>query len=516
MIVSEAAFDAPSLSIFSAILALACSGCCDSSSSDSKGSIPVTNSTEFFIHVVSSGGGTEEYVAPGATVTVSEGEITALISPGQGTKGIVQESTSCCTNDDNSKSCGTMTVTSDASGVSAQLEQPTCTGGGSCPYVYAGEVLAGESLVGALNRGAAREDVIVLPSLQPVDGSYRVRIAAELKETEYIDAAWLEVVDHPSGVRIVKDREGVVRAASEPGTPGRVTLASGETLGQVLDADDGVYWEGRGRDRMLDRKIRDWVDITFARPEGKSQATLLVHGRNTALVQDAYHEYMAAFGPGLPKLMRAMTRFSKYGPALQGYLRDAGFSLDVSLKRPEGWTAVEPVGPVGPAGEQTIAVPIDLPSDGSANITVRVAMLPGAWLLDSVVMSSGAPIPASSKRLDAVGSVRRPSGPASAESVDLAAIAHRDGSQVQLNTGSSIELRFVDPPRDPGIERTAALHLFGYYEENDRSPKRCIKWRALLRESLSDNSFAHHVLKRLASQDVVDRYADEANVRRPR
>jgi hypothetical protein len=500
-----------------AILALVCSGCCDSGSSSSKGRVPVTNSTQYFIHVLSSGGGSEEYVEPGDTVTVTEGEITALIAPGQGAKGIVQEFASCCSNSDDSVDCGSVTVTPDAGGLAAAQTQPTCSGG-SCPYVYSDDKLTGESLVGALNRGGARDDVIVLPDLQPRDGSYRVRVAAELNETEFIDEAWLEVLDHPSGVRIAKDLDGVVRAVGEASVPSRVTAANGESLGQVLDSDDGIDWEGRGRDRdrMIGGKIRDWVEITFRRPESEAKATLLVHGRNSSLLQDAYHEYMAGFGPGLPKLMRAMTKLSKYGPALQGYLRDSGFSLDVSLKRHEGWASIGTVGPVGTAGEQTVAVPIDLPSDGSDTVTVRVAMLPGGWLLDSAAMAFGPTIHVSSQRVSAAGSVRSPGDKEPASRADLETIAHRDGSHLRVNTRTSIELRFIDPPREAGVDRTVALHLSGYYEENDASPKRCIKWRALLKESLQENSFAHHVLKRLAYEDLVDRYADEAEVRRPR
>src|SRR6185503_4872251 len=98
----------------------------------------------------------------------------------------------------------------------------------------------------------------------------------------------------------------------------------------------------------------------------------------------------------------------------------------------------------------------------------------------------------------------------------LEAVLFSDDSILPIETGDSLVLQFPTPtaPNPPaGLEQTAVLHVVGYYEENDRSPKPCINWKRLIAASHQDNSFARHVLERLSHQNVVDRYAEEAGVR---
>jgi len=360
---------------------------------------------------------------------------------------------------------------------------------------------------------------MVLSRLSVEGGSYRVRIATELDETDYVDAVWLEVVDHPAGTQVVKDSTGTLHLVKEPRAPRRAVDAGKHELGKLFDADDDAHWEGRDRDHTLDGKIRDWVELSFARPPGARRAILLVRGRNTQLLQDAYHEYIAGFGPGMSKLMRFMTSVESYRPRLDRYLAESGFSLDVALSVGGAWKATDPVKPVGPAGEQTIAVPFELPARASEEVRVRLAMLPGAWLVDSVLMSFDATTSVPSRRLDATSALRPPGDVGQPSAAALAAIAVNDESSLRLETGESLVLRFAEPPANgppSSFERSAVLHVIGYYEENDRSPGRCVNWKRLLSASRQENSFAHHVLERLSFQDVVDRYAEESGIRSPR
>jgi hypothetical protein len=146
-------------------------------------------------------------------------------------------------------------------------------------------------------------------------------------------------------------------------------------------------------------------------------------------------------------------------------------------------------------------------------------MLPGAWLVDSARISFAEATNVSVQRLDASSSLRTQADSGKPSATTLEAISSSDGSTLRLETGDSLVLQFAAPAAanpPAGLERTAVLHVAGYYEENDRSPKRCIKWKRLLAASHRDNSFASHVLDRLSHQNVVDRYAEEAEVRSPR
>jgi hypothetical protein len=517
----------PCASRLLAALALACGGCCGGGDdSEGVGSVEVRNQTPYFVHFLHPDHN-RLYVEPGASEALhvsSSREITILIAPGQEAKGMVEDHASCCSTggEGGNLDCASVVANWDpgAGQLSADVTPPQCAGGsGSCPYVYSGTdpVLQGESLVGALNRGAARHDVMVLSPLLPEDGSYRVRIAAELDETDYIDAAWLALVDHPAGSRIAKDSAGNLRVVRTSLSARRASDTERE-LGQKLDLDDGAAWEGKNPDRTLDGKIRDWIEIDFPRPPSTTRAILLVRGRNTHLLQDAYHEYLAGFGPGLKKLMRLTTSVHGYRSRLDRYLAESGFSLEVAVKDGEGWRAADPVKPVGPAAEQTIAVPLELPADGAAEVRVRLAMLPGAWIVDSARISFDEATDLSMQRIDASSALRTLADSGKSSATTLQAVSSAGESTLRVETGDSLVLQFPAPAASKppaGLERTAVLHVVGYYEENDRSPKPCINWKRLLRASHQDNSFARHVLDRLSHQKVVDRYAEEAGVRSP-
>ncbi|MBK7408273.1 MAG: hypothetical protein IPJ40_09545 [Saprospirales bacterium] len=83
----------------------------------------------------------------------------------------------------------------------------------SCPYVYAnnGEtfVMEGEIYSGAIFKGLERHDYLPLPSIQPVDNTYELRIANELKEQQHTNLANLIVVNHPEGSRVLMDQDGI-------------------------------------------------------------------------------------------------------------------------------------------------------------------------------------------------------------------------------------------------------------------------------------------------------------------
>ena len=518
----------PRASRLLAAFALACGGCCSGGGGDDSegvGTVEVRNQTPYFVHFLHPDEN-RLYVEPGASETLAANasrQITILISPGQDAKGMVEDAADCCSTNSDSATldCASVVANWNAGQLSAEVTSPPCTGGGgSCPYVYSGgdEVLHGESLVGALNRGAARDDVTVLSPLLPEDGSYRVRIAAELDETEHIDAAWLALFDHPAGSRMAKDSAGNLRAVPTALVARRASDGERD-LGKKLDSDDGAAWEGKNPDRLLDGKIRDWVELDFPRPPAATRAILLVRARNTHLLQDAYHEYLAGFGPGLPKLMRLTTSVHGYRSRLDRYLAESGFSLEVAVKDGDGWRAVDPVKPVGPAAEQTIAVPLELPADGRTEVRVRLAMLPGAWSVNSARISFEEATEVSMQRIDASSASRTKADSGKSSTATLEAISSSDESILRVETGDSLVLEFPAPAasRPPaGLLRTAVLHVVGYYEENDRSPKPCINWKRLLTASHQDNSFARHVLRRLSHQNVVDRYAEEAGVRSPR
>jgi hypothetical protein len=500
-----------------------CGGCCGGgggSSDEAPTSFTFMNQTPYYLHALSPGENSL-YVPPSTAVSLdigsSHAQITVIVSPGQEMTGKETVFVSCC-----QSRCGTVYAAwiADSLSLSGEDCSDTPDGSGSCPFVYAGTAggltLVGEALVGALNQGARRTDAVVLTGIEGPDGIYHVRVATERPETNHLDAVALEIVEHPAGTRVVKDRKGtLVIGDAQP--PLAAATAAGEDMLSFLSTDDGAIWEGTNRDLLFQDKIRDWIDLEFRRPVGEGSAVLLVHGRNTRLLQDSYHEYLAQFGPGLPKLMRLTTEWYPYRPMLEHLLNQAGFAIGAFVAEGDGWIARGTVGPVGSAGMQTVGLTIPIAPGPSPTVKIRLAVLPGSWLIDSVRLGT-----ASSARGERLALSPRAVVMASAAGAgsivgmpaDAALLLQIDQRYQQLEQGEHLDLEFEAPPARPGFSRTAVLRLTGYYDEQDRSRKPCLDVEKLFAACTMENSFARFFLTQLAWQDVVDRYSDEAGVPR--
>lgn len=540
--------------------AQACGICFDD---DKSAPMEVANRTDYYLHVLYPAENIL-YLPPGERAWVeAEGSatVTVLIAPGQEVRGSANAYAECCVSGDKAD-CSAISIserqqsqsyagsgpyagngsypeTSDDAGVEpentgsdesnavpiqdvslyASTSGPNCDEGGSCPYVYAhdgrGFVLEGETLVGALNQGARRSEAMVLPSLRPERGQYRIRLATELEEINYLDAVGLEIVRHRPGVRVVGDGQENLYGITDTISPLRAVDAKGiDRIAAVL-RDDGKYWEAVHRDTKLAGKIRDWLVLDFPRPKAAKRAKLVVRGRNTALSQEAYHAYIRQFGPGFPRLLRVTTSWPWYRPTLEGLLKDAGFSIGLAVREAGRWTPAGSIGPVGPAGIQSRALDLALPAEPASRLRVRVAVLPGSWLLDSVQVSYEERQPIEGRLLEPVDARYEPPEGAARE-IDFATLRRVDGDSQAVPTGAAVELWFLEPPLAEGMGRTAVLRVTGYYEENARSVRPCVRFEKLYDSCLQDNAFARFVLKKLEWQDVVDRYLDEAGLERIR
>ncbi|MBI5478455.1 MAG: hypothetical protein HY906_06340 [Deltaproteobacteria bacterium] len=104
--------------------------------------------------------------------------LTVVIAAGQDAEGSLELSeVSCC-----GKDCGSLEATWTDGRLSRTYTPRACDGGsGSCPYVYSWDgtawVREAEMLVGALNRGAQRDDGLVLTRSAAGAEGPRVRIA---------------------------------------------------------------------------------------------------------------------------------------------------------------------------------------------------------------------------------------------------------------------------------------------------------------------------------------------------
>jgi len=543
--------DRLSLSSILLSLLLVVSGCdCDEESEDNPGSLTMFNKTSYYLHFLHP----EQsalFVPPGesTSIEVVHSEIvTAIVAPGQEANGRVDVVAECC-HYDNRDDCASVTVYPDVEpsevgdagipsgdydaglpyqspavskrrnqgdGLSADTSGPYCSDGeGSCPYIYTsdenGFLLQGEALVGALNKGAQRSDTVVLTARPTRDGFYRVRVATELEETNFIDHVHLEVVPHDANSRIVTDQKGRIYEVANWLPPVRAIDSTGEDVLQTLTKADRLYWSGKNRQGHLDGAIRDWVEVSFSLPEAANQVLLIIRGRNTRFMQDAYHAYIRQFGPGFPRLIRAVSSFGSYRSTLDRLMTSAGLSLDLAYWNGKRWIDSGHIKPLGPAADQWKAYPIEPSKSPVKRLRVRFAAMPEAWMLDAVHLGLKVNTDLKSERLnlkavELSGPIALPKQP------DLDLLLEADGRYLEIKTGHSADFLFgkVSLPTDK--PRTAVLRLTGFYQENHDATVPCVYFKKLFNRCFTDNAFARFVLERLQWRDTVDRYARQSGM----
>jgi hypothetical protein len=483
-------------------------GCCGDDDDDTqKTTVTVANQTQYFLHVLQPGLQTL-YLPPGNTQTMEwaggDQSLEIVIAAGQDAQGsttVLGHHLTCC-----NYNCGKVTVTWTGTSLENSYEPLGCdagVGGGSCPYVYSwdgtGWAREAEMLVGALNRGAQRDDGLALTRGLADDGA-RVRIVTERRETNYLDRIRLEVWEHSPEVELALDeqRHVVPVAAARPVTA--VTDGQGRPTGFGASAEEIAAATRRGAPGFGAYRLTRHVDVGPV-PEG-GEPVLLLTVQNTEFIQDAYHGYMRQFGPGLPKLMRLASGEPTYPFALAALLQSAGFGLEVAVSDGRASRVVGTVTPVGPAGPRTVAVPLGRTRAGTA-LRVRLTMLPAAWTVHEARVgvrraSAGA------WRYVAPSTVVWRGRDGATEQIPLATVGEVDGRDVAIGVGEHVEARFPATPPAPGSRQTAVLRVSGYYEELDRSRKPCIKWGVLQQCLREENAFARFALARLGDRAAAN------------
>lgn len=303
---------------------------------------------------------------------------------------------------------------------------------GSCPHLYAYDGSAyrldADLASGALYRGAEREDLDRLESLRAVDGAYRLRLANDLEEVDFVDTLELLVVDAPLGTEVLPTQSGAlvaVRAARPPLSTARASL-------------------------HVDGNPRDAITYEFSRPS-TDRALLVVRARNTRFAEAAFVRYMATMGQGVRPLMELRAASDESCACYQRYItaeiERMGFPLWISVG-----DARASLQPVGPAVLRAQALPIDLPRDAGDRVRVRLEATPRFWEIASVELAPYDPEPLDVR-------VLAPVGPSSA------LLGEADGHRASLRPGEHLDVRFdAPPPPADGRARTVVARLRGYYD----------------------------------------------------
>jgi hypothetical protein len=306
--------------------------------------------------------------------------------------------------------------------------------------------------------GLQRPDLDNLLYATPERGVLRLRLANELRETEYVDALSLLAVDHPAGVTVLPAAGGgdALYTVTSPAAPLAARDKTGQDALRRLAFRDGIAWESalRQRDPANPADTRDGVELRFRRPPGRDSATLVLEGQNTPWTAYLMGRLAQAWGRDIrhwydPATTDSMARV--LAPAIDQA------SLQVQVWVNGAWQTRGRVMEIGPEIAKEVAVPLDLSGVAGDTLNVRLESIPNLWRVDYVGLDASAPAPLvvhplalDQAALAGVGDVR---GRLAAEDHDYLVLGH----------GAVAELRVRVPAVPPGLTRSYLARTTGWY-----------------------------------------------------
>ncbi len=335
----------------------------------------------------------------------------------------------------------------------AHSTQPTPTPSpwGSCPYVYAFDgstyVQQGDLFPGAMFEAAQHADRLVLDPMVETEGSYRLRIANELRETEYIDDVRLLTVDSPDHGTVVPTPGGRLLSLKTPVAPSSVYDLRGQDARSRVNSEFGRKWVSDPL--TADPKGRDGLIFEFPRPAGARAVTLVFRTEPTEWASNLLARVLALQGRDLPAWYARVNADAEARKAFFRAIRREG-QLVLRVWTGAAWREVGSV-PV----HQAIELPLDdVPGEV---LRVRLDCTAGLWTVRGALADFGVSSEAEITELPPVRALRR-----GGEDV-RPRLAGVDGRRVVLEHGDSIDVAFDAPPAKPGFKRTLVLQGSGYY-----------------------------------------------------
>jgi hypothetical protein len=326
----------------------------------------------------------------------------------------------------------------------------------SCPFVYAwdgdGFILAGEVYAGAIAPPLERNDYMALPALVPVEGQYRLRIANELKEHQFINMARMLHIEHRPGTRVLMDRMGAVHTVIAPEPPVSALTPTGKEVSHLLErADRDVYAFNDGAEDT------NHLELVFRRSPDAVLAKLVIEAKAAHWLDYVFDQYTMQFGSLYD---RWQARIAARSPEeLEAWYLSQFIPLTVHLHRNGDWHYAGHFEMVGPlAGTRELVMSIDLSGVDSEDIRLRVETGFSFWEIDAAALDFSASLPVS-----VVSAQASYAYTGNGEDVRLLLSDDDDRYLKQLVTGDAVELRFDVPGVQPGYIMTSFLQAKGYY-----------------------------------------------------
>jgi hypothetical protein len=365
----------------------------------------------------------------------------------------------------------------------------------SCPFLYTSDgnswQFAGEMYGGAIAAPLERDDYMPLPGVQPVAGSYELKIANELKERQYTNVAELMVIDHDVQSTVLADKHGALHSISHPLSP-RSALANGHSCADDLLAKDTTACLFEEPD--ADDPAFSSVLMSFPKPADARTGKLVIKAKNSYWLDYMFARFTEQFGTRYNEFAEQQ----KTAPAAEGrqWSLEQGIPLMVQVQTGAGWEDAGYFDVVGPLAWREMVMPIDLSRVSGKDVKLRLRCGARFWELDYAAMDFTPNAPLIVKRLTPTSAIDEKGR------AQTAALAATDGQYLaQPDIGDVAVVRYAAPEQAPGTKRSIIFHSRGYYEYiRSYTNKPNLSRLLTFRKAGSFTRFAASEYRRLAGQ----------------
>ena len=334
----------------------------------------------------------------------------------------------------------------------------------SCPYVYSFDGtdyrLDAEPLGASFCRAFARSDWVELHNLQVSNGLCKIRITSELPETEFLNEVKLLAVDHPPLSRVIFSATGKPHTIVAPQSPMRAVDYSENDQIDLVNNQDDLYWVSNpfGRDPDNASKLRDGLELEFAKPANAKTVKLALNVRNTSWGAEMLHETLMLLGDGAASWYATIETSPMARLALKQALIREGM-LQIKKWNGQSWEDADFVWGVGPKLFKDQVFDLDVSKIPGETLKLRLESTTGFWAIDNVVVDYSPDLPISVTELPLAQAVDQ-------RAKDLRqCLSHKDSEYyVMPSNADRAELSFVTPATSGNAIRSFVVKCTGYYE----------------------------------------------------
>ena len=338
----------------------------------------------------------------------------------------------------------------------------------SCPYVsvFDGEQywLQGELYGGAVNHTLERLDFLPL-KIQPIDGSFQIRISNELKERQYTDFADLMIIEHNDRVKAGRGTDGKIYQFSDPALPLSAKLNGKQDVLPSIRQQD---LKKCSFDDTSNAAGINELMLEFQKESGNHSAKLVLQVKNSFWLDMLYREYASHFGRRYNDWQEAQGK--RPAEQLNQWIEEQNMPLTVSMYSGNRWKTVTELDMIGPLEYRQIIVPLD-PDPSGETVKIKLSTGFSFWELDYAAMDF---TPEEAVRVTTL----QPSFAQDESGLDvLSRIKENDQKYLsQLETGNYATIKYKYAQSvPPGKAWSVILNTKGYYEpirEFEGSPDR--------------------------------------------